>query len=172
MLIVNQNHLINMCCKFYHMKLFSFVFALLFRSIVVNPANISSGLHYYEVYGIDYKAPWRGPIFRVPITVIKPITLLGEPPLLSISNLPFRSGNNFCHFLTKFLFLLKLYVRLFLDVPDYVCVLKLFLDSQIILFLLIKVYENIYLFSQSLAKLCNPQISLTQCNLFRKIVFS
>nr|CAB3450616.1 unnamed protein product [Digitaria exilis] len=62
-------------------------------NIVVNPANISSGLHYYEVYGIDYKAPWRGPIFRVPITVIKPITLLGEPPLLSISNLSFRSGH-------------------------------------------------------------------------------
>ncbi|CAN6252649.1 unnamed protein product [Urochloa humidicola] len=62
-------------------------------NIVVNPANISSGLHYYEVYGIDYKAPWRGPIFRVPITVIKPITLQGEPPLLSISNLSFRSGH-------------------------------------------------------------------------------
>ncbi|PUZ76946.1 hypothetical protein GQ55_1G331000 [Panicum hallii var. hallii] len=62
-------------------------------NIVVNPANISSGLHYYEVYGIDYKAPWRGPIFRVPITVIKPITLLGEPPLLSIPNLSFRSGH-------------------------------------------------------------------------------
>ncbi|RCV07666.1 hypothetical protein SETIT_1G263600v2 [Setaria italica] len=62
-------------------------------NIVVNPANISNGLHYYEVYGIDYKAPWRGPIFRVPITVIKPITLLGEPPLLSITNLSFRSGH-------------------------------------------------------------------------------
>ncbi|XP_062222524.1 tripeptidyl-peptidase 2 [Phragmites australis] len=62
-------------------------------NIVVNPANISSGLHYYEVCGIDYRAPWRGPIFRVPITVIKPITLLGEPPLFSISNLLFKSGN-------------------------------------------------------------------------------
>lgn len=62
-------------------------------NIVVNPSNISSGLHYFEVYGIDYKAPWRGPIFRVPITVIKPIALLGEPPLLSISNLRFQSGH-------------------------------------------------------------------------------
>ncbi|WVZ74307.1 hypothetical protein U9M48_022508 [Paspalum notatum var. saurae] len=62
-------------------------------NIVVNPANISSGLHYYEVYGIDYKAPWRGPIFRVPITVIKPITLQGEPPQLSIPNLSFKSGH-------------------------------------------------------------------------------
>ncbi|XP_006647647.1 tripeptidyl-peptidase 2 [Oryza brachyantha] len=62
-------------------------------NIVVNPVNISSGLHYYEVYGIDCKAPWRGPIFRVPITVIKPIALLGEPPALTLSNLSFKSGH-------------------------------------------------------------------------------
>ncbi|KAK3154839.1 hypothetical protein QOZ80_2BG0195730 [Eleusine coracana subsp. coracana] len=62
-------------------------------NIVVDPAKISSGLHYFEVYGIDYKAPWRGPIFRVPITVIKPITLSGEPPLLTVSNLLFKSGH-------------------------------------------------------------------------------
>uniref|UniRef100_A0A0E0K3A0 tripeptidyl-peptidase II n=1 Tax=Oryza punctata TaxID=4537 RepID=A0A0E0K3A0_ORYPU len=62
-------------------------------NIVVNPVNISSGLHYYEVYGIDCKAPWRGPIFRVPITVIKPIALSGEPPALSLSNLSFKSGH-------------------------------------------------------------------------------
>ncbi|KAL6911947.1 hypothetical protein ACP4OV_000752 [Aristida adscensionis] len=62
-------------------------------NIVVNPTNISSGLHYYEVYGIDCKAPWRGPIFRVPITVIKPISLQGEPPSLSIPNLSFKSGH-------------------------------------------------------------------------------
>uniref|UniRef100_A0A0E0CPF6 tripeptidyl-peptidase II n=1 Tax=Oryza meridionalis TaxID=40149 RepID=A0A0E0CPF6_9ORYZ len=62
-------------------------------NIVVNPVNISSGLHYYEVYGIDCKAPWRGPIFRVPITVIKPIALSGEPPALTLSNLSFKSGH-------------------------------------------------------------------------------
>uniref|UniRef100_A0A0D9VJ70 Tripeptidyl-peptidase 2 n=1 Tax=Leersia perrieri TaxID=77586 RepID=A0A0D9VJ70_9ORYZ len=62
-------------------------------NIVVNPANISSGLHYYEVYGIDCKAPWRGPIFRVPVTVIKPICLSGEPPALTLSNLSFKSGH-------------------------------------------------------------------------------
>ncbi|KAF0915843.1 hypothetical protein E2562_039168 [Oryza meyeriana var. granulata] len=62
-------------------------------NIVVNPVNISSGLHYYEVYGIDCKAPWRGPIFRVPITVIKPIALSGAPPALTFSNLFFKSGH-------------------------------------------------------------------------------
>ncbi|KAM0869156.1 hypothetical protein ACQ4PT_040859 [Festuca glaucescens] len=63
------------------------------KSIVVNPDNISSGLHYYEVYGMDCRAPWRGPIFRVPITVIKPIALSGEPPVLSLSKLYFKSGH-------------------------------------------------------------------------------
>ncbi|KQK00668.1 tripeptidyl-peptidase 2 isoform X2 [Brachypodium distachyon] len=62
-------------------------------NIVVNPANISSGLHYYEVYGTDCRAPWRGPIFRVPITVIKPIALSGEPPVLTLSKLYFKSGH-------------------------------------------------------------------------------
>uniref|UniRef100_A0ACD5Z3T0 Uncharacterized protein n=1 Tax=Avena sativa TaxID=4498 RepID=A0ACD5Z3T0_AVESA len=62
-------------------------------NIVVNPVNISSGLHYYEVYGMDCRAPWRGPIFRVPITVIKPIALSGEPPVLSLSKLYFKSGH-------------------------------------------------------------------------------
>ncbi|CAM0944651.1 unnamed protein product [Alopecurus aequalis] len=62
-------------------------------NIVVNPVNISSGLHYYEVYGTDCRAPWRGPIFRVPITVIKPIALSGEPPVLSLSKLYFKSGH-------------------------------------------------------------------------------
>lgn len=62
-------------------------------NIVVNPDNISSGLHYYEVYGMDCRAPWRGPIFRVPITVIKPIALSGEPPVLSLSKLYFKSGH-------------------------------------------------------------------------------
>jgi hypothetical protein len=76
-------------CQVQHNHLF---LLFLFCSIVVDPAKISSGLHYYEVYGIDYKAPWRGPIFRVPITVIKPITLSGEPPLLSVLNLSFKSG--------------------------------------------------------------------------------
>uniref|UniRef100_M8AQP4 tripeptidyl-peptidase II n=1 Tax=Aegilops tauschii TaxID=37682 RepID=M8AQP4_AEGTA len=61
--------------------------------IVVNPVNISSGLHYYEVYGMDCRAPWRGPIFRVPITIIKPIALSGEPPVLSLSKLYFKSGH-------------------------------------------------------------------------------
>ena len=43
------------------------------------PSSISSGLHNFDVYGIDYKAAWRRHIFHVSSTVINPITLFGEP---------------------------------------------------------------------------------------------
>ncbi|KAJ8511728.1 hypothetical protein OPV22_002162 [Ensete ventricosum] len=62
-------------------------------NIVVDPVSLSNGLHYYEVYGIDCKAPWRGPLFRVPITVIKSIASLGKPPMISCSNVSFRPGH-------------------------------------------------------------------------------
>ncbi|OAY76111.1 Tripeptidyl-peptidase 2 [Ananas comosus] len=62
-------------------------------NIVVDPTIISNGLHYHEIYGIDCKAPWRGPLFRVPITIVKPLTLTGWPPIFSFSNLSFRPGN-------------------------------------------------------------------------------
>ncbi|PKA45566.1 tripeptidyl-peptidase II [Apostasia shenzhenica] len=61
--------------------------------IVIDPTNLSDGLHYHEVYGIDCKAPWRGPLFRVPITIIKPVGPLGQPPLLSYSNVSFSPGH-------------------------------------------------------------------------------
>ncbi|URD81130.1 Tripeptidyl peptidase II [Musa troglodytarum] len=62
-------------------------------NIVVDPVNLSNGLHYYEVYGIDCKAPWRGPLFRVPITVIKPLASMGKPPIISWSNVSFHPGH-------------------------------------------------------------------------------
>ncbi|XP_020085377.1 tripeptidyl-peptidase 2 isoform X2 [Ananas comosus] len=62
-------------------------------NIVVDPTIISNGLHYHEIYGIDCKAPWRGPLFRVPITIVKPLTLTGRPPIFSFSNLSFRPGD-------------------------------------------------------------------------------
>ncbi|CAJ1977041.1 unnamed protein product [Sphenostylis stenocarpa] len=61
-------------------------------NIIVDPTNLNGGLHYFEVYGIDYKAPWRGPIFRVPITVTKPMAVTDRPPLVSFSNMLFLPG--------------------------------------------------------------------------------
>ena len=40
--------------------------------IEVNCEDLTYGLHYAEIKAIDTTEPWRGPLFRVPVTVIKP----------------------------------------------------------------------------------------------------
>lgn len=62
-------------------------------NIVVDPTSLGDGLHYYEVYGIDCKAPWRGPLFRVPITITKPTTVKNRPPLISFQGMSFQPGH-------------------------------------------------------------------------------
>lgn len=61
-------------------------------SIVVDPSKLSTGLHYYEVCGIDCKSPWRGPLFRIPITITKPAAVLNLPPVVSFSKMSFEPG--------------------------------------------------------------------------------
>ncbi|XP_069152321.1 tripeptidyl-peptidase 2 isoform X2 [Solanum lycopersicum] len=61
-------------------------------SIVVDPTNLSDGLHYYEVYGVDSKAPWRGPLFRIPVTITKPSIVTSRPPLISFQGISFVPG--------------------------------------------------------------------------------
>lgn len=61
-------------------------------NIVVDPTNLSDGLHYYEIYGTDCKAPWRGPLFRVPVTITKPVILKDRPPVVSFKGISFLSG--------------------------------------------------------------------------------
>ncbi|KAG6485549.1 hypothetical protein ZIOFF_054109 [Zingiber officinale] len=63
------------------------------RFIVVDPVGLGDGLHYHEVYGIDCRAPWRGPLFRVPITIIKPLASIGRPPIVTFSNVSFCPGH-------------------------------------------------------------------------------
>ncbi|XP_010255392.1 PREDICTED: tripeptidyl-peptidase 2 [Nelumbo nucifera] len=62
-------------------------------NVVVDPSSLGEGLHYYELYGIDCKAPWRGPLFRVPITITKPAILKAQSPLISFSGMPFLPGH-------------------------------------------------------------------------------
>ncbi|PIA53523.1 hypothetical protein AQUCO_00900248v1 [Aquilegia coerulea] len=62
-------------------------------NIVVDPTGLSDGLHYYELYGIDCKAPWRGPLFRVPITITKPIVLKDQSPQITFSEMSFVPGH-------------------------------------------------------------------------------
>ncbi|GMP24459.1 hypothetical protein CsSME_00001721 [Camellia sinensis var. sinensis] len=62
-------------------------------SIVVDPTNLSDGLHYYELCGIDCKAPWRGPVFRIPVTITKAMAVKNRPALLSFSGMTFLPGH-------------------------------------------------------------------------------
>ncbi|CAI8593694.1 unnamed protein product [Vicia faba] len=62
-------------------------------NVVVDPSNLSDGLHYYEVYGIDCKAPWRGPIFRIPITITKAKAVTNQSLQVSFSNMLFQPGH-------------------------------------------------------------------------------
>ncbi|KAF3432977.1 hypothetical protein FNV43_RR24079 [Rhamnella rubrinervis] len=62
-------------------------------NIIVDPTNLGEGLHYYEVYGVDCKAPWRGPIFRIPITITKPMIVMTRPPLVTFSRMSFLPGH-------------------------------------------------------------------------------
>ncbi|GAV79300.1 Peptidase_S8 domain-containing protein/TPPII domain-containing protein [Cephalotus follicularis] len=61
-------------------------------NIVVDPTTLSDGLHYYELYGVDCKAPWRGPLFRIPVTITKPMAVMTRPPIISFSKMSFKPG--------------------------------------------------------------------------------
>ncbi|KAL8557152.1 hypothetical protein ACS0TY_004563 [Phlomoides rotata] len=51
-------------------------------NIIVDPTSLSDGLHYFEVYGLDCKSPWRGPLFRIPVTITKPQSVKSSPPVV------------------------------------------------------------------------------------------
>lgn len=60
--------------------------------MIVDPTNLENGLHYYEVYGIDSKAPWRGPLFRISVTITKPMAVINCPPTISFAGMQFCPG--------------------------------------------------------------------------------
>ncbi|XAR53659.1 Tripeptidyl-peptidase II [Bertholletia excelsa] len=62
-------------------------------NVVVDPTSLSEGLHFYELYGIDCKAPWRGPLFRIPITITKAHAVKNRPALISFSGMSFVPGH-------------------------------------------------------------------------------
>ncbi|KAL6541573.1 tripeptidyl-peptidase II Tpp2 [Orobanche gracilis] len=61
--------------------------------IIVDPTTLSDGLHYYEVSALDCKSPWRGPLFRIPITITKPQSVKCRPPVILFQGMPFVPGH-------------------------------------------------------------------------------
>lgn len=47
--------------------------------VELDPTGLPEGLHYTEVQAFDALAEWRGPLFRLPITVVRPLDLKAEP---------------------------------------------------------------------------------------------
>ncbi|XP_076907869.1 tripeptidyl-peptidase 2-like [Bidens hawaiensis] len=62
-------------------------------NVVVDPTKLSDGLHYFEVCGIDCNNPWRGPLFRIPVTITKPKIVKTQPPIITFSGLSFQPGH-------------------------------------------------------------------------------
>eukprot|EP00879_Flechtneria_rotunda_P015304 GHRR01015998.1.p1 GENE.GHRR01015998.1~~GHRR01015998.1.p1 ORF type:complete len:502 (+),score=120.67 GHRR01015998.1:1072-2577(+) len=56
--------------------------------IQIDPTKLPQGLHYCEVHALKPTETWCGPLFRVPITVIKPQDLLESPDIDSTSAIP------------------------------------------------------------------------------------
>ncbi|XP_006813380.1 tripeptidyl-peptidase 2-like, partial [Saccoglossus kowalevskii] len=62
-------------------------------SVKVDSSGLTEGSHYTEVCGYDVKCPQSGPLFRVPITVIKPCKVHDETYYeMKSDDLTFRAG--------------------------------------------------------------------------------
>lgn len=62
-------------------------------SVRIDPSGLPQGLHFAEVTGTDMNRPWRGPVFRIPVTVIKPTVLPpGAAQVATFNGLKFLPG--------------------------------------------------------------------------------
>lgn len=59
--------------------------------VLVDPRDLPPGAHFAEIVGTDLADPERGPIFRIPVTVIRPLTLPADNPTFG-ETLSFRPG--------------------------------------------------------------------------------
>ncbi|KAH6555217.1 hypothetical protein KP509_1Z272900, partial [Ceratopteris richardii] len=62
-------------------------------NIVVDPTRLTPGVHCSEVSGFDCKSSWRGPVFRIPITILKPVELTNQPASIAFDGMHFVPGH-------------------------------------------------------------------------------
>lgn len=64
----------------------------------VDCSSLPEGLHFAEISAVDSTAPWRGPLFRVPVTIIKPASVGStDAPSSSGTGAVESSGDILCH---------------------------------------------------------------------------
>jgi tripeptidyl-peptidase-2 len=62
--------------------------------VEVDPTGLPQGLHYAEIQGFDGVDEWRGPLFRIPVTVIKPLALAVLPGAILAPSLASSASNS------------------------------------------------------------------------------
>ena len=67
-------------------------------NVLVDTEGLEVGLHYEEVHGYDMRHQWRGPLFRVPVTVVVPQTMPAGCSEISFENSSFTPGRIERHF--------------------------------------------------------------------------
>ena len=67
-------------------------------NILVDTEGLEVGLHYEEVHGYDMRHEWRGPLFRVPVTVVVPQTMPAGISEISFESSAFTPGRIERHF--------------------------------------------------------------------------
>ena len=66
--------------------------------VEIDPTRLEQGVHYAEIQGFDAVDEWRGPLFRIPITVMKPLMLAALPGfILAPSSTSTTAGNGLCN---------------------------------------------------------------------------
>lgn len=91
--------------------------------VEVDPSNLDEGVHYGEVRGTIAGEEWRGPIFRVPVTVVKPTNIKSMMTALErhgsdVSSQRDLVGSNYDLEFGKIDFTPGLEVRRFVAVPE------------------------------------------------------
>ncbi len=65
----------------------------------VDPTGLAPGAYYEEIRGYDAMNPERGPLFRIPITVIRPVAVLEEEDWTWSETIAFEPGYEERHFM-------------------------------------------------------------------------
>ncbi|CAL8469996.1 g9538 [Coccomyxa elongata] len=90
--------------------------------IKVDAGSLPEGLHFAELCAFDSSAPWRGPLFRVPVTVVRPMQVdTHSSPLsgtLSTSSGASKDSSSFTASFGWLDFTPGLEVRRFVAVPE------------------------------------------------------